>query len=53
MCIFGALEKYGIWRWIGNVILTHFDLLTFDMALLEAKKVNFSNGYQMLNTNII
>ena len=41
--LFHAEEKYGVYRWIGNKILHHFELLKFEIGLLEAEKTKFPN----------
>ena len=38
---FFAIENYGGCRWIGNKFLHQFDLLKFEIGLLEAEKVKF------------
>ena len=43
--LFHAEEKYGVYRWIGNKILHHFDVLKFEIGQLEDKKIKFSNVF--------
>ena len=43
VCIFCAIEIYGVSRWIGNQILPHFGVLQFEIGPLEAEKVACSN----------
>ena len=32
---------YGGWKWIGNLILPHYDILNFKIGHLEAEKTKF------------
>ena len=36
--LFPAIDMWGACMWIGNQVLPHFDLLEFEIGLLEARK---------------
>ena len=44
---FCTIDKYGGFRWIGIKIIPHFDLLMFEISLLEAEKTECSNVDQI------